>query len=708
MFSMPGRIDIDELVDAANDGNEMKVCELLGASANPNRPHYWTSWSPLACAAKKGHSFILQQLLDHSADPSWMVRVSPLAEAAGAGQLDCVRRLLNANAPVDWPGEDGFPPLYSACANAHIPCVKLLLSAKADADVRTQGLSYSSSPGSKPEQDKKPGKGEFSFTSLCISSEKDQPELVKLLLKAKASVDLPISGEGSAVERASEDGRPCRAGLTPLMLTALSSNCECMRLLIDAQASLNATNCQGYTALHVASGWGAGYDTQSELEDAIRLLVNAGSSKTARDLLGRTARDVAASQHHIHVVSMLQGAGASPDNTTFAIFPDGVLRGALESGLLLPTMSAVLFSGLKSRADLNGTSGTLLAWKPTGEAWVRAEDGIKERGPGRWAVHCESDGESCLFKADNLVLLETARDEAEEEECPVCCETLPRHGDASTDHGLLPCCGKLLCGSCFRNLERHAAGEKQLCVLCRQPYPETDAEVLPLLEKRAAAGHPHSKMLLAYRYAAGEVVKRDQALALQLLTEAGEAGFIAANVQLGGMLMGVVSEGMSIEPDPERGYRLLFDASVQGSPFAWSTMARVAIEDDNAHCFQTMCGEVLECDLDHAAMVLWHRAAELGDEGARLNLKRMMKNGSVSKAERVPDRVLLKAVASADVEEICKALETHSVDASAEMVAEARLARDRLKKKARKKAAKPAKVGCVECAPQNPSTTPID
>ena len=129
-------------------------------------------------------------------------------------------------------------------------------------------------------------------------------------------------------------------------------------------------------------------------------------------------------------------------------------------------------------------------------------------------------------------------DEAEEEECPVCCETLPRHGDASTDHGLLPCCGKLLCGSCFRNLERHAAGEKQLCVLCRQPYPETDAEVLPLLEQRAAAGHPHSKMLLAYRYAAGEVVKRDQALALQDIQAAIEVASVHGKVGVVGYCFG--------------------------------------------------------------------------------------------------------------------------------------------------------------------------
>ena len=56
----------------------------------------------------------------------------------------------------------------------------------------------------------------------------------------------------------------------------------------------------------------------------------------------------------------------------------------------------------------------------------------------------------------------------------------------------------------------------------------------------------------------------------------------------------------------------------------------------------------------------------------------------------VADRDLVKAIASADVEEIRKALEEHSMNASPDTLAEARQARERLKKKARKKAAKSA------------------
>ena len=40
-----------------------------------------------------------------------------------------VRRLLNANAPLDWPDEDGWIPLYTACANQQLSCLRLLLTA---------------------------------------------------------------------------------------------------------------------------------------------------------------------------------------------------------------------------------------------------------------------------------------------------------------------------------------------------------------------------------------------------------------------------------------------------------------------------------------------------------------------------------------------------------------------------------------------------
>ena len=654
MYSMPGRIDKDELVDAANDGNEVRVCALLEAGANPNRPHVRSHWSPLACAARHGHAFILQQLLNHNADPRSMAQENPLVQACTHGRVDCVRRLLNANAPLDWPDEDGWIPLYTACANQQLSCLRLLLTAKADPDMYTQGdgCCLQLTPSSKPQQvgtgkgqrpaqlwqeigaaDKAEAQGlqlkkPFFFTSLCISSENGSTEFVKLLLRAKASVDLPISGDGGATARASDT--LCLEGVTPLMLAAQNCEAETMQLLVDAHASLDATNCQGYTALHLASGWSTGKD--SDREDAIRLLIKAGSSLQACDLFGRTAFDVAASRERMDEMAVLIDAGAAPLAEEDNPYADGVLRGALEAGILLPTMGVVQFTGLQSHEALNGSSGTLLHWKPVGAAW----DG-GARGSGRWAVCCNSDGESRLFKAENLVIVaSSAGSEEEEEECPVCCEPIPVHGDRSTDHKLMPCCGKILCGQCGRNLERHASGETPICVLCRQPWPTTPAEARPLLEKRAAAGHPHAKMLLSFMYGDGEDVKRDQALATRYLKEASEAGFIPAQVALGGVYMGARDGRYIIETDPEKGFKLLFEAAVQGSPMALTSLSRFAMRGDNPHCFQPMCpGEEPNQDLCcYLSILLLHRAAELGDHRAALRIKQAMSGTTVDQAKR--------------------------------------------------------------------------
>ena len=51
-----------------------------------------------------------------------------------------------------------------------------------------------------------------------------------------------------------------------------------------------------------------------------------------------------------------------------------------------------IFTGLRSRADLNGTVGNLLA----------SHDDTSVTGPGRWAVKCRNDGQVIKVKAENL------------------------------------------------------------------------------------------------------------------------------------------------------------------------------------------------------------------------------------------------------------------------------------------------------------------
>ena len=196
-----------------------------------------------------------------------------------------------------------------------------------------------------------------------------------------------------------------------------------------------------------------------------------------------------------------------------------------------------------------------------------------------------------------------------------------------------------------------------------------------------------------------DIVKRNKLLATRLLTEASDAGFVPANVKLGGMLFGAEStEGYAIDPDPEKGFNLLFEAAVQGSPAAHSVLARAAQSLDNeesANCFRTICsGETPSGTLyGYLGILLLNRAAELGDQRARLQLKKASYGTTMHQAMQdspplAADQALVRAITSADIEEICEALEEHCEIASADLLAEARLVRDRLKKKARKKATK--------------------
>ena len=111
-----------------------------------------------------------------------------------------------------------------------------------------------------------------------------QPEMVKLLIKAKA--DLNVQNESSE---------------TPLMLSINESDYETAKLLIRSGADLNKKNRAGNTALHLMAGckapdktglignliiYGAKIDaTNSKNETPLHLAVNAGNSAAVLLLL---------------------------------------------------------------------------------------------------------------------------------------------------------------------------------------------------------------------------------------------------------------------------------------------------------------------------------------------------------------------------------------------------------------------------------------
>ena len=62
---------------------------------------------------------------------------TPLYVACGQGQVECVRLLLGAGASTDLTAgaDSGATPLYVACIEGHVECVRLLLGAGASVDL---------------------------------------------------------------------------------------------------------------------------------------------------------------------------------------------------------------------------------------------------------------------------------------------------------------------------------------------------------------------------------------------------------------------------------------------------------------------------------------------------------------------------------------------------------------------------------------------
>lgn len=118
-----------DICDAARDGNELAVMELLGRGANINSTKGGhLDFSPLMWASEEGNIGMLRLLLDSGADPDLRNRrgVCALLLAANKGRPDAVRLLLNKGANVHFETQ-GVSPLSAAAAHGHIEVVRMLL-----------------------------------------------------------------------------------------------------------------------------------------------------------------------------------------------------------------------------------------------------------------------------------------------------------------------------------------------------------------------------------------------------------------------------------------------------------------------------------------------------------------------------------------------------------------------------------------------------
>jgi hypothetical protein len=191
----------------------------------------------------------------------------PLVAAVGFGDLADIDRLL-ASGEIDRKAiNEAF---WYACSDRDATILQRLLKAGADVN--------QSSPGQ-----------EFG-TCLMTAIWSDAPEGVKALLASVAKVNGP---QGKYDE-------------TPLTLAASigSRSTAVVKLLLDADANVKATNSYGLTSLMKAA------NRTPEPPSVLELLMNHGADVNARDQTGRTALWFAAERGNVEAVKLLLAAHA--------------------------------------------------------------------------------------------------------------------------------------------------------------------------------------------------------------------------------------------------------------------------------------------------------------------------------------------------------------------------------------------------------------
>jgi ankyrin repeat protein len=331
------------LLTAARAGNTATVTLLLARGADPNAREPWLSQTALMWAAAENHAAVVTALLARGADPNatsayfhdWALAPSEQATpkvttpkgamtalqfAARQGALESVRALVaSPKLYVDMADPDGVTALTYAVVNGHYDVGMFLLEHGADpaiVDNYGRGVLYAAVDMNRPELEPRPPVGtDDRATALDVA---------ELALAKGADTDAPLYGripsrctngcnslgiEGTtALWRAARSNDvaavrlllrhganinvAARDGSTPFMIAAGQSwrdehslgtereSIEILTLLLDAGATIGATNTAGETALHGAATRGA--------DTIVRFLVDRGVRLDAKDKAGRT------------------------------------------------------------------------------------------------------------------------------------------------------------------------------------------------------------------------------------------------------------------------------------------------------------------------------------------------------------------------------------------------------------------------------------
>jgi ankyrin repeat protein len=311
------------LMTAARTGNLAAVKALINHGASVEAKDDRRGQTALMWAAAEGHAAVVQALID--ADADFKLRVpsgfTPLMFAARDGRSEVVQVLLKAGADVNetiLPGSRrgyggrlppiGSTPLLLAVNNAHFELASLLLDAGANpnADLPGYTVLHAITAVRKPGvgDNDPPPDGSGNMTSI---------ELVKKLAAKGANLNARMTKKANL-----NNTRLNEIGATPFMLAALTADAELMKTLAALGADTRLTNAENSTPLMAAAGLatrspGEDAGTESEVLEAVQVLLDLGADINAVDNNGETAMHAAAYKNLPKVVKFLADHGAKID-----------------------------------------------------------------------------------------------------------------------------------------------------------------------------------------------------------------------------------------------------------------------------------------------------------------------------------------------------------------------------------------------------------
>ncbi|XP_070159697.1 serine/threonine-protein phosphatase 6 regulatory ankyrin repeat subunit B isoform X2 [Polyergus mexicanus] len=254
-----GRVDVFDLegrsaLHLAAEHGYLQVCDALLANKAFINSKSRVGRTALHLAAMNGYTHLVRFLIqDHGAaiDVLTLRKQTPLHLAAGAGQLEVCKLLLELGANIDATDDQGQKPIHAAAMNNYAEVVQLFLQ-------RHPSLVMACTKDGN--------------TCAHIAAMQGSVRVIEELMK------FDRQGVITARNKLTD--------ATPLQLAAEGGHAEVVKVLVRAGASCSDENRAGFTAVHLAAEYGHG--------QVLEVMRSSQSLRIVSKKLGVTALHVAA------------------------------------------------------------------------------------------------------------------------------------------------------------------------------------------------------------------------------------------------------------------------------------------------------------------------------------------------------------------------------------------------------------------------------